>query len=351
MDKYTVWEANRKIFLYPENWIEPSLRDNKSEQFRAFESTIQQNNISFDAVSEAVRGYVFDVNTVANLDVQAYLWERRSQRCGRFHFFARTRTIPHQFFYRCMDLKKFGDRLTYWHPWTKLDLGTLPQSPDQDNTIPKAASGTYLIPTVVQGRLMLFVPEIMLKTKEVSSEKKPAESVQKMAEKTPDQLSTRVKYWEVKMAWTELRSGKWTPKVYSPDVLEVVEEKPVEMAKRPTVEVPTQLDVQAFMAEVLQKAAEAAKQPQAPARPGKQNPRLEHFRFSVRSREALNTVDASVNAGADGVDSFSSTRKASFTNGVEDFLIMIIDVESCSEQQSQGLAVTATLLGQFEMRN
>ena len=24
--RYRVWEANRKIFLYPENWIEPELR-------------------------------------------------------------------------------------------------------------------------------------------------------------------------------------------------------------------------------------------------------------------------------------------------------------------------------------
>src|SRR5690606_23101942 len=30
MKSYRVWEANRKVFLYPENWIEPELRDDKS---------------------------------------------------------------------------------------------------------------------------------------------------------------------------------------------------------------------------------------------------------------------------------------------------------------------------------
>src|SRR5437870_13912238 len=26
LERYRVWDANRKIFLYPENWIEPELR-------------------------------------------------------------------------------------------------------------------------------------------------------------------------------------------------------------------------------------------------------------------------------------------------------------------------------------
>src|SRR5205823_12796182 len=33
MRRFRVWEANRKIFLYPENWIEPELRGEKSPIF------------------------------------------------------------------------------------------------------------------------------------------------------------------------------------------------------------------------------------------------------------------------------------------------------------------------------
>ena len=28
---YRVWEANRKVFLYPENWIEPELREDPDD--------------------------------------------------------------------------------------------------------------------------------------------------------------------------------------------------------------------------------------------------------------------------------------------------------------------------------
>lgn len=38
MKNYRMWEANRKVFLYPENWIEPSLRDDKSPVFLEFEA-------------------------------------------------------------------------------------------------------------------------------------------------------------------------------------------------------------------------------------------------------------------------------------------------------------------------
>src|SRR5690349_13993044 len=31
---YRVWEANRKAFVYPENWIEPELRPSKNTQFQ-----------------------------------------------------------------------------------------------------------------------------------------------------------------------------------------------------------------------------------------------------------------------------------------------------------------------------
>lgn len=38
MKNYRMWEANRKVSLYPKNWIEPSLHDDKSPFFLEFEA-------------------------------------------------------------------------------------------------------------------------------------------------------------------------------------------------------------------------------------------------------------------------------------------------------------------------
>jgi hypothetical protein len=34
MKHHCVWEANRKVFFWPENWTEPALRDDKSPFFK-----------------------------------------------------------------------------------------------------------------------------------------------------------------------------------------------------------------------------------------------------------------------------------------------------------------------------
>ena len=48
MRRYRVWEANRKVFLYPENWLEPELRDGKSPFFRDLESELLKADITQD---------------------------------------------------------------------------------------------------------------------------------------------------------------------------------------------------------------------------------------------------------------------------------------------------------------
>ena len=43
MRRYRDWEANRKEFIYPENFIEPELRDDKAHSFDEFEGTLSQD--------------------------------------------------------------------------------------------------------------------------------------------------------------------------------------------------------------------------------------------------------------------------------------------------------------------
>lgn len=67
MQNFRVWQANRQIFLYPENWLVPSLRDDKSDIFKTFESELLQNNLSRDATSAALRNFVFNLANLASV--------------------------------------------------------------------------------------------------------------------------------------------------------------------------------------------------------------------------------------------------------------------------------------------
>src|SRR5262249_36317172 len=53
MKNYRLWEANRKVFLYPENWIEPELRDDKSVFFKELETQLLQNDLTPENVEQA----------------------------------------------------------------------------------------------------------------------------------------------------------------------------------------------------------------------------------------------------------------------------------------------------------
>lgn len=42
---YSKWKTNRKIFIYPEDWIEPEPRDDKSGLFQELEDELRENQV------------------------------------------------------------------------------------------------------------------------------------------------------------------------------------------------------------------------------------------------------------------------------------------------------------------
>ncbi len=66
---YRVWEANRKVFLYPENYIEPDLRDNKTELFKELESTLLQQDINTQNAEDAYKKYMTGFDEISKLKI------------------------------------------------------------------------------------------------------------------------------------------------------------------------------------------------------------------------------------------------------------------------------------------
>jgi hypothetical protein len=67
MSAYRVWEANRKIFLYPENYIEGALRKDKTPQFDELVDFLMQTDVSEKSVTNAYQAYFQGFCTVAQL--------------------------------------------------------------------------------------------------------------------------------------------------------------------------------------------------------------------------------------------------------------------------------------------
>lgn len=117
MKAFRLWEANRKIFLYPENWIEPTLRDNKSELFEKLETDLSKGELTSDLIEDALLAYLHGLDEVAHLDPVASVVEEDSDLSGtRLHVVTRTKAQPPVHFYR---VRETNGR---WLGWRRMNV-------------------------------------------------------------------------------------------------------------------------------------------------------------------------------------------------------------------------------------
>ncbi|MBN1552587.1 hypothetical protein JW979_14020, partial [bacterium] len=77
MKNYRVWEANRKVFLYPENYIRPELRSDKSPEFKELEEALLQGDISDNTVDAAYKTYLEKYGQISRLKIAGgYVYQR-----------------------------------------------------------------------------------------------------------------------------------------------------------------------------------------------------------------------------------------------------------------------------------
>jgi hypothetical protein len=212
MKNYRVWEANRKIYLYPENWADPSLRDDKSEMFKAFEGELLQNELTKDSISQALKNYVYGVVEVANLITTALLLETADYFLPdsppkKLHVFARTRTVPFKYFYRwySFDMKN-------WYPWEDMQI----EIPSYVSEATRKTAGVHMAPVIWSNRLFVFIPQMTKQTVASTSIASNDKEKNFASYSTMPVSQAKPTYsWEIKMSWTEYKDGHWTPRAVS----------------------------------------------------------------------------------------------------------------------------------------
>lgn len=190
MKYYRVWEANRKVFLYPENWIEPELRDEKSPFFKELESELMQNEVTRDTAEQAYLNYLEKLDTVANLEIRSMFNEVISYNESVLHVIGRTRSSKApQYYYR----KRINEGR--WTAWEKVDL---------------EINSNNIIIAVHNRRLHLLWPQFQEKVVEPETVYIPWSTAPGTAINAQAQ-----RYLETRMFCSELKKGKWTPKILS----------------------------------------------------------------------------------------------------------------------------------------
>jgi hypothetical protein len=148
MRNYRVWEANRKVFLYPENWIEPELRDDKTPFFKELEAELLEREASDESGKIALATYLEKLNEVSDLEIVGATRQEVNANGISYilHVIGRTRSRTRSHFYRTFQGKQFFDGT--WTPWVKVDLDI---------------KGEVVLPCVFNGRLFLAWASIKIK--------------------------------------------------------------------------------------------------------------------------------------------------------------------------------------------
>ncbi|MFH1818698.1 MAG: neuraminidase-like domain-containing protein [Pseudomonadota bacterium] len=191
MRNYRVWEANRKVFLFPENWLFPELRDDKSSSFKQLESALGQGELTQDLANQAFGQFLDDVAQMGQIEVLG-MYEDISRdadgnilgdeqddgsivpRRRTLYVVGRTPNPPYAYFWRhCVDFGSPSPHME-WSPWHRIELDI---------------QGDHVLPFVLSGCLYIAWPlirAIRIVTGGVAKDG-----------------------WEVKLAWSRHDGKNW----------------------------------------------------------------------------------------------------------------------------------------------
>ncbi|MES2675154.1 MAG: neuraminidase-like domain-containing protein [Pseudomonadota bacterium] len=193
MRNYRVWEANRKVFLFPENWLFPELRDDKSSSFKQLESALGQGELTQEIAQQSFSQFLDDVAQMGQIEVlgmyedvefgaplkkiKKELGNRRDQSKNNreiikrdLYVVGRTPNPPYAYYWRkCVD---FGSPYMEWAPWQRIELDI---------------QGDHVMPFVLGGQFHVAWPIL----------------------KYVERKSPEISEWQVSLAWTKMSGQTW----------------------------------------------------------------------------------------------------------------------------------------------
>ncbi len=112
MKRFPIWVPSRRMFLTPENWLEPEFRDDKTHLFRQLEGELLQGDISADLAEDALYHYLTGLEKIARLEiVSTWLQEDPIDPAHNIlHVLGRTYNKVNEYYYR-----RYQHRS--WTPW------------------------------------------------------------------------------------------------------------------------------------------------------------------------------------------------------------------------------------------
>ena len=225
---YRVWQANRRVFLFPENWVDPSLRDDKTPFFVDLQAGLGSGDVTQERAERVLREYLEKLDKVSRLEVVSMFRDEGSlaepdaaidgvDPASDLWVLARTATAPYEWFTR---RRERGWR---WTPWEKVELDI----PADDATVViwNRRPWIFWFETLRAKSSQPDAPQTMPKGGEPYTPPK---------EKEPDT--------EIRLGWSEYRNGRWLGKRRSKTPLVIAGMAPPPNPAFPTLGIRAELE-------------------------------------------------------------------------------------------------------------
>jgi hypothetical protein len=178
MSRYRIWEANREVFLYPENWLIESQRPSRTEIYQQLEQEIRQGESTTDYLETVVLNYIDRLDGLAHLLVTGTC----EDASGNIYVVARTHGDPPVFY-----LRSYTNGA--WTGWTK---------------IPLDIKAHQVVPAMFRGRVCLFWMDA-----KVANE--PAQNIPGARASSNPPSQEVEKYVTLTLSFSMFRNGSWSP--------------------------------------------------------------------------------------------------------------------------------------------
>ncbi|MGL4597979.1 MAG: neuraminidase-like domain-containing protein, partial [Bacteroidia bacterium] len=143
MMQYRLWEANRQIFVYPENYLVPAIRHTKTSLFVALENQLQQSDITDAFIESSYKTYLNGFSELSKLtpiqSMQAIVKDAEKGDISTKFVVARTNTQPYTYYY-CSQQDGYP-----WSDWNEITI---------------TIDAPYITPVFAFNRLYIFWAEL-----------------------------------------------------------------------------------------------------------------------------------------------------------------------------------------------
>lgn len=134
---YPLWSASQQLRYHPQNFLDPTLREDKSESFQQLENDLNQHRLQPNTVQNAIQGYLSRFEGIASIHtLNGYIDGNVAQSDTSTYYFVGKSATDNLYYWRSLDLSKRSTGKPdapaplAWTDWKQINLTFSADTPD-----------------------------------------------------------------------------------------------------------------------------------------------------------------------------------------------------------------------------